>query len=267
MSSHLFVPACRPDRFAKACQSKADSVILDLEDTVADHAKSAARQAVAQFDFTCHQAHKAQELWLRINSDHHLDEDLALVKDCPVSALVVPKACLQTLDKIGSATHLPLIAVIETTQGLLQLEQIAQHKAVKALSFGILDLALALGVVLSSDGAKIVFDQVRFRLLLASKIAKLQAPIETIFKDFNDTQGFIKNAQTAFEMGFGGQLCIHPSQVALACATYRPSDEQKRLAEQILSHHRTTGEYAFAIDGMMVDLPLIDWAKKLTKID
>lgn len=263
MSSHLFVPACRPDRFAKACLCQADSVVLDLEDTVADHAKSAARQAVAQFDFTCHQAHETQELWLRINSDHHLDEDLALAKDCPVSALVVPKACLQTLDKIGSATHLPLIAVIETTQGLLQLEQIAQHKAVKALSFGILDLALALGVVLGSDGAKIVFDQVRFRLLLASKIAKLQAPIETIFKDFNDTQGFIKNARTAFEMGFGGQFCIHPNQVSAACAAYQPSEQQKHLAQRIVNHHTQTGEFAFALDGMMVDLPLIVWAKNV----
>lgn len=219
------------------------------------------RQAVAQFDFTCHQAHETQELWLRINSDHHLDEDLALAKDCPVSALVVPKACLQTLDKIGSATHLPLIAVIETTQGLAQLEQIAHSKGVKALSFGILDLALALGVVLGSGGGKTVFDQVRFRLLLASKSAGLQPPIETVFKDFHDTQGFVKNARTAFEMGFGGQFCIHPNQVALACAAYRPSDEQKRLAEQILSHHRTTGEYAFAIDGMMVDLPSLTGQK------
>lgn len=263
MSSHLFVPACRPDRFAKACHTHADSVILDLEDTVADHAKSAARQAVVQFDFQANKSHPAQQLWLRINLNHHLDEDLALANDCAFSAIVVPKACLQTLTKISNATHLPLVAVIETAQGLAQLEQIAQSKGVKALSFGMLDLALALGVVLGSKGANIVFNQVRFRLLLASKTAGLQAPIETIFKDFHDTQGFVQNARTAFEMGFGGQLCIHPTQVALAHAAYCPSNEQKQLAKRILDYHQATGEYAFAIDGMMVDLPLIDWAKEL----
>lgn len=263
MSSHLFVPACRPDRFAKACLCQADSVVLDLEDTVANHAKSAARAAVADFDFRFHQGHDQQELWLRINQGHHLDEDLALANDCAVSAIVVPKACLHSLEKIGVKTSLPLVAVIETAQGLAQLEQIAHSKGVQALSFGILDLALALGVVLGSGGGKTVFDQVRFRLLLASKSAGLQPPIETVFKDFHDTQGFVKNARTAFEMGFGGQFCIHPNQVSAACAAYQPSEQQKHLAQRIVNYHTQTGEFAFALDGMMVDLPLIVWAKNV----
>lgn len=269
MSSFLFVPANRPERFIKACQTGANAVILDLEDTVSYEEKTVARQNICQFDFNRHKSFDTQELWLRINNNDELNQDLQFIStytDLPIRTLLIPKA--ETAERLGAIfekTNLPLIPLIETAQGLNNAQAIASTKGVYALSFGLLDLGRAFGVSFDSEGANIFFNQVRYQLLLASTLFGLHKPIETIYKDFKNTDGFLANAALAYQMGFGGQLCIHPSQVTLAHIAYRPSDDQLELAKQIVSHFETTNDYAFSIQGMMVDLPLIDWARGLLR--
>lgn len=268
MSAFLFVPANKPDRFIKACNSGAKAIILDLEDTIAPNEKKAARQHIAGFDFNKHKACTHQELWLRINNNEELNNDLEFIKNnpnIPIHSLIIPKSENKNdLQAIFDDTHIKLIALIETTKGLTAIQDIASATGIRALSFGVLDLANALGVALDTAGAKAIFDRVRYELVLASSLNGLEKPIETIFKDFKDTDGFFKHASFCHQMGFGGQLCIHPAQVSLTNIAYQANDDQLALASEILEKFHKTGEYAFSVQGMMVDLPLIEWAKNLT---
>ena len=117
----LFVPANRPERFAKAAASGADAVILDLEDAVAADAKDAARAALAT-DFT------DLPVIVRINAigtPWHAD-DLAAVARLRPAAVMLPKA--EDADRVASVaaqTGLPVIALVETARGLAHARAIA----------------------------------------------------------------------------------------------------------------------------------------------
>lgn len=256
--SFLFVPATQPERFLKAQNSTADTIIIDLEDTVSLDDKAIARRHIADFD-----KHTAKRFWVRVNNDGQLSADLtALNRLQNLAGIVLPK--VETTDPIAtafSALQLPIIAVIETAKGMVNLPAIAQSKGVLALGFGLLDLGKSLGVVQGSQGADTVFNQLRSQLVIYSSVYGLARPIETIFPNFKDTDTLAKTATHAYEMGFGGQFAIHPTQTDPINHAYQPSDDERAFAQKILAHYHATSELAFAIDGIMVDLPLIDWAK------
>lgn len=260
-TSFLFVPANRPDRFAKAMNAGATAVIIDLEDSVAEQDKVSARENIKTF------AETGERFWVRINApkNKHHQADIALIADCPtVLGVVVPKVeFADSLNAVHFASQKPMIAVIETAQGFANVRALAQGTGVVALSYGVLDLAQAFGVAMDDDSVNAFFDQVRFSLVLESKLANLSRPIESIFANFKDTKGLTKYAQHAFAMGFGGQLCIHPNQVSIVNASYRSSDEKLNFAKAVLAKYEQTGDVAFAIDGIMVDLPVIEWASHI----
>lgn len=267
MSAYLFVPANRPDRFAKACATGTAAVILDWEDTVGAAEKAAARKASLAFDFAAAKAAARQELWLRLNSGAALAEDLAFLQSAPewpVSALLLPKAEEAALvAEVSARTGKAVILLIETAKGVAAVRELAAADGVKALGFGLLDLGRDLRLSPNSAAAQQVFDRVRYELVLASALFGLQRPIETVFPDFAQTARFAQRARYAYQMGFGGQLCIHPCQVALAAAAFRPDEEQYALAEAVWRRFESSGSQAFSLDGMMVDKPLIEWAREL----
>lgn len=264
-TSFLFVPADRPDRFIKAINSGANAIIVDLEDSVADADKAVARQHIHNIPKLL--GDTQTKIWLRINAPTtpHYADDVALIANCPhLTGIVLPKAEHPfIINALYNHAKLPILAVIETAQGLGAIREIAQSQGVAALSYGVLDLVRAFGLVRGSRGAESFFNQVRYELLLASRLANLPRPIESIFANFKDSKGLAEYAHHAYTMGFGGQLCIHPSQINLVNASYQPSDQQRVLAQKILKMHKNTNKIAFAIDGVMVDLPLIDWAKEM----
>lgn len=269
MSSWLFVPATHPTRFVKACQSGAAVVIIDLEDAVLPQDKAAAREAVADFDFLAARAHDTQKLYLRINSDAHRPngdwvQDMALVDELlHIDGLIVPKATTNTLTQTYTRAQMPMVAVIESAQSMHDLPTIAQTKGVHALSFGVLDLAADLGIRPDTPGARLIFDRLRTDLVLYSAVFGLDKPIETIFAHFADMDGLLQQAKRAWQMGFGGQLCIHPKQVAAVHASYCNDDAARIFAQKIMDTYHQTGAAVFAVDGAMVDAPLIDWAKQV----
>lgn len=255
--SFLFVPATQPERFLKAQNSTADTIIIDLEDTVSLDEKEIARTHIAHFD-----KHTAKRFWVRVNNDGQLSADLTALSQLQnLAGIVLPKVeTPESITTAFSALQLPIIAVIETAQGMAHLPTIAQSQGVLALGFGLLDLGKSLGVVQGSQGADTLFNQLRSQLVIYSSVYGLARPIETIYPNFKDPDGLSKTATHAYEMGFGGQFAIHPAQTDPINHTYQPSDEERAFAHKILSHYHTTNELAFAIDGIMVDLPLIDWA-------
>ena len=267
MRSALFVPASRPDRISKAVACGADAVIVDLEDAVAPEAKSQARDALARHV----DAHPQDRLWVRINdgTTPWFEDDLALCRSLPsVAGILLPKA--EAPDHVYSVSGAgkPLIPVIESAAGLQALGRIAAAHGVARLSFGILDLLVEFGARPHTEGSRIVLDQIRFQILVASRMHGLGAPLDCVHPDFTDLDAFEQSAALARDMGFGGKLCIHPTQVPVAHRVYQPLQAEIDWARRVVEHADATGEYAFRVDGRMVDLPLIQLARRvLERVD
>ncbi|MGE4451773.1 HpcH/HpaI aldolase/citrate lyase family protein [Castellaniella sp.] len=262
MRSALFVPASRPERIPKAVASGADAVIVDLEDSVAPEAKAGARDALARHAA----AHPGDRLWVRINdgTTPWFEDDLALCRSLSsVAGIVLPKA--QAPDHVYSVSGAgkPLIPVIESAAGLQALDRIAEAHGVARLSFGILDLMVEFGTRPGTDAARFVLDQIRFRILAASRMHGLGTPLDCVHPDFTDLDALERSAVFARDMGFGGMLCIHPAQIPAAHRVYRPLPEEIDWARRVVDHADSTGEYAFRLDGRMVDLPLIERARRI----
>lgn len=259
MSTFLFVPATRLDRVAKAVASGADNIIIDLEDAVFDADKGELYQALREFasgwDWVVF-----DRIWLRTVNARHADfvGDVRLLH-FPFYGVVLPK--VQGADDVralSALTDKPILAVVECAKGVLAIPQIA-GAGVWAMSYGCLDLATSLGVSVGTPSAQVLFDRVRTELLLHSVANGLHAPIESIYPDFRDDVGLTAYVKHWQEFGFGGQLLIHPKQVSVVQSL--SFDEQRlAFAQKIIAHHDTTGDVIFAIDGVMVDLPLITWA-------
>jgi (S)-citramalyl-CoA lyase len=262
LRSALFVPSTRPDRIPKALASGADAVIVDLEDSVAPEHKSQGREALARY---AHE-HPDEALWVRINdgSTGWFEDDLALCRSLPsIAGIVLPKAQKAEHVYIVSGAGKPLMPVIESAAGLRELDRIAAANGVARLSFGILDLMVELGTRPGTPAARFVLDQMRFQILTASRMHGLAAPLDSVHADFSDLEGLAAAAGMARDMGFGGMLCIHPAQVPVVHAVYRPSDEDVDWARRVAARAEESGDYAFRLDGRMVDRPLIERARRI----
>ncbi len=266
--SYLFVPADRPERFAKALACGADAVIVDLEDAVAPAAKHAAREALARwlnsFDGD------GATLLVRTNAPgtEWFDADLALLRAAPpraLAALILPKA-----ERAAELDHahrvsggLPLVPLIETAAGFDHLRELAQAPGVQRLAFGSIDFQLDLGIDESDDGTELLF--FRSQIVLASRLAALAAPIDGVTTTLDDTERITRDARAARRLGFGAKLCIHPKQVATVQAAFTPSAAELDWARRVLDAVERAGGAAVAVDGRMVDRPVELRARQLLR--
>ncbi|MHB1102218.1 MAG: HpcH/HpaI aldolase/citrate lyase family protein [Devosia sp.] len=246
----LFVPATRLDRVPKALLTNAAAVIIDLEDAVAPGSKADAREALRQL-----QAMNVDpdRLIVRINASgtQWFEDDLAAAAALPVSAVMLPKTeNLDALRHVASVAgpKLAICALIETAIGLEAATVIAQSGLVQRLAFGSLDFAADIGCAVSD----LALIYARSRLVLASRLGNLAAPLDGVTADFEDAAMNLAEARHALDLGFGGKLCIHPRQIEWVHCAIRPSDEELTWARTILA----AGENATAIGGSMVDAPV-----------
>lgn len=257
----LFVPATRPERIPKALATGADAVIVDLEDAVAESQKSEARANLDEFLHT----HPQARVLVRINAPTHAEQaaDLALcARHAGVIGVLLPKveSAVQVALAVGCGK--PVWPIIESARGLAHLAEIAHAKGVERLSFGALDLGLDLGLASGTAGAERILDQARYAVLLQSRLADLAPPLDSVFPDIKDLHGLAQAVTDARDMGFGGLLCIHPSQVAVVHETLMPSVEELDWAQRILAAG-ASGDGVFVVDGQMVDAPVIGRARRL----
>jgi citrate lyase subunit beta/citryl-CoA lyase len=277
--SALFVPATRADRIAKALASGADAVIVDLEDAVAPQDKDAARAAlgVALASMALMQAeaprrddHEARSdtggvppLWVRANSvEPWLQADLALCAASPaVRAVMIPKAesPAQMQAAFEACGGKPLVALIETAQGFAQRDALAAHPAVARLAFGSIDFQVDLGIAGEGD-ALLMF---RSALVLSSRLAALPSPLDGVTVEVDDTARVSTDAARARELGFGGKLCIHPKQVGPVNSAFSPSEAELDWAQRVVAAIEAAGGAAVAVDGKMVDKPVLLRAQAL----
>ena len=259
----LFVPATRIDRVAKAFASGADAVIVDLEDTVALEDKAQARKDLQVY----YDSHDYQPIWIRINqaSSNDFVEDLELCQQMPnLAGLILPKAeQAADIEQLYHATGLPIIALIETALGLYQIDSIAKASGLLAFSYGFLDLCNDLRVQVNTSAADIVANQIRYQLVLTSKVHELAAPIDTVYPDFNDEVGLNARVQLWSQMGMLGMLCIHPKQVAVVQRALKPTESELSFAKRVVEEYERSGQAVFEIDGQMVDAPVIERSLQL----
>lgn len=257
----LFVPATRPERIPKALASGADVVIVDLEDAVAENLKREARDNLDAF--LAENPHV--RVLVRINAPTHPEQadDLAVCARHPaVIGVLLPKveSAVQVALVVGCGK--PVWPIIESARGLAQLAEIAHAKGVERLSFGALDLGLDMGLASGTAGAECMLDQARYAILLQSRLAGLAAPLDSVFPDFKNLQGLADATARVRDMGFGGLLCIHPSQVAVVHETLMPGADELAWAQRVLAAS-ASGEGVFVVDGQMIDAPVIGRARRL----
>jgi citrate lyase subunit beta/citryl-CoA lyase len=258
--SYLFVPADRPERFAKAQASGADAVIIDLEDAVAPNAKVAAREALANWLDAGN-----RPVVVRINGvdTEWFADDLALAARPGVSAVMLPKA-ERTADLASVRAAAPsasLLPLIETAVGIECVRQLAATAGVQRLVFGSIDLQLDLGI--SGDGDELLL--YRSQLVLASRLARLAPPVDGVSTAIDDPTALQADAQRARRLGFGAKLCIHPRQAKPVNDAFSPTAEEIAWAHRVVAAAEHADGAAVALDGKMIDRPVLLRAQGLLR--
>ncbi|MDZ4283310.1 MAG: CoA ester lyase [Hydrogenophaga sp.] len=251
--AYLFVPADRPERFAKARASGADAVIVDLEDAVAPEAKASARDALAAA------LDASAPLVVRINAagTPWFEDDLELCRHPGVAAVMLPKAeGIDAVCTVVEITYKDVLPIIESARGLREIHSIASVPGVIRLAFGSVDLALDLGIDCAPDGAESELLAFRSQVVLASRLAGLAAPVDGVSTAIEDLQRLQADTERSRRLGFGAKLCIHPKQLAIVQAVFTPTSERLDWARRVCKAFETAGGSAVAVDSQMVDLPV-----------
>ncbi len=273
----LFCPADRPDRFAKAA-ARADVVILDLEDAVGPDAKPSARRAIAAAAGDL----DPDRTIVRVNPAGTDDyrRDLEALGATPIWQFMLAKteaaADLDGFAELSSSAHdagaVSVYAICETARGIISAAAIAEAPLVAGLMWGPEDLGASLGATqslrLSGGRYRPVAEQARSTVLLATA-AFGKAAVDTVVLDFQDVDGLGYEAAEAAAAGFAAKACIHPSQVPVIRAAFRPTEQEIAWATRLLAAAATTAG-VFAFEGRMVDEPVFRRARRIvarTSID
>ena len=255
MTLPMFVPGDRPDRFGKAVAAGPDAVIIDLEDAVAPAAKATARSGLLQAMAVI--AHD-MPIVVRINAADtpwHAD-DLAACTGLPIHSIMLAKAETPAdVERVGQFTGLPVIALVETARGLAASEQIATFAA--RLAFGSIDYAADLAMGHSRESLL----SARSRLVLASRLAGIEAPLDGITTALHDAAVIATDCAHAVNLGFGGKLLVHPAQISPARQAFAPSADDIAWAKKVLGADQTKA--VIRVDNLMVDAPVLARARQI----
>ncbi|WEK14256.1 MAG: CoA ester lyase [Candidatus Microbacterium phytovorans] len=254
----LFCPADRPERFEKAL-ARADAVILDLEDAVGPGAKAAARGHLIDVPID------PDRVIVRVNPTDSADflADLATLSQTDYRTIMVAKA--ESSRRLGEIDpRYRLIALCETAAGVAEAEAMAALDAVVGLMWGAEDLIASLGGTSSrkkKGGYRDIARYARSRVLLAAG-ARGKAAYDAVHLDIADERGQRREAEDAAASGFTGTACIHPSQVAVVRAAYRPHADDLARARRLLAA-AADQPGVFRFEGRMVDEPVLRHARTI----
>lgn len=258
--SYLFVPGNRPDRFAKACAAGADAVIIDLEDAVAPSEKGAARDAVADWLLGSQARDNKVPILVRINCINSgcFGDDLRLCRTPGIAGVVLPKA-ERVADVAAASPGSPVYPLIETMVGFSRITEIAAAPRVSRLLFGAIDFKLDMGI--DGDRDELLF--FRSQIVLASRMAGLLPPVDGVTVEIDDYAKIEDDTSYARRLGFGGKLCIHPEQVPVVNRCFVPSQQKVDWANKILHAVEAAGGGAVAVEGKLIDKPVVVMAKRV----
>jgi citrate lyase beta subunit len=268
----LYVPGDSRRKIEKAATLDVDSLCLDLEDGVALNQKQAARDSIVaalrELDFG------RSERLVRINrygSGLEAD-DLAAALDARPDGIVLPKVedaeALRWLDarlaEAERARGLVIIALVETARGIVNLKEIAgATPRLSALVFGAEDLAGDIGATRTPEAWEVFY--ARSAVVTHAAAFDLQA-IDMVYVDYHDAAGLAREARQGAEMGYAGKQALHPGQIEPIQQAFTPSAAAAAQARRIVeahAAHQASGVGAFALDGKMVDMPVVKAAERV----
>lgn len=277
--SFLFVPADSERKLEKAGASSADALILDLEDSVAAAARTAARKLAAEFLANDHDA----DVWVRINPLDSADalEDLKAVMPAAPVGIVLPKPrgavdsnqlakLLDVLEhenglEAGCTSILPVST--ERPAALFSMnDYVDATPRLAGLTWGAEDLSAAVGASTNRDevGNWLAPYQLARSLCLFAAAAAGLAAIDTVYTDYKDADGLATFAAAARRDGFEGMLAIHLDQVGIINDAFVPTNDETERAQRIIELFAANpGAGALGMDGEMIDRPHWLQAKRI----
>lgn len=272
--SLLFVPADDVKRCAKARGVGADAVILDLEDGVAATAKDLARQRLGDTISALSEAGigtvvRINVAWRAALAD--LDAAVAAGADAVMVPKVEDAARLRVLGEmldelesvrgrgIGTTS---VVALVESPAALAVISELAAAPRVTGLSLGTEDFCAALGVASEREALELPSRQIA---LAAAKHKQMALAVPFSIARFRDTEAYAAAVRASVAWGVTGALCIHPSQVGIANQCFSVDETTRASALRVLDawEARAHGEAVVSLDGRMIDLPVVEQARRL----
>ncbi len=272
----LYMPGDSWKMITKSVTLGVDSICMDMEDGTAINKKAEARVTIAkalqELDFG------ASEKLARINSvgSGWEQDDIEAVLPFHPDGIVIPKVesfeHVEWASKIIEAAELkygwPINSVriligVETAKGILNLKEIAAHPRLDAIIFGGEDFAASIGAIRSRDAVELLY--ARQAVIVACAANDLQA-IDIVTIDYKDLEALKIESQFGAGLGFSGKQIIHPNQVSAVQEAFTPSDESIAYARRIVETFESSqkeGKGAYALDGKMIDMPLLKNAQKV----
>jgi len=279
--SWLFTPGDQPAKMTKAAASGVGAAILDLEDSVEETSKPAARAAIKAF--VEGYASAGPELWVRINplSTAHAAADLAAVVRAGLDGIVLPKPdgpkdvvrLSRELDRLEAEAGLAkdTIAILPiATETPASIFSLGGYRVVGprliGLTWGAEDLPAAVGAQINRNANGQLTDLCRIArsLCIAGAAAAEVVAIETVYPAFKDLDGLRSYAEAGRREGFTGMMAIHPSQVQVIEEVFRPSKAEIEHARQVVDLFAASPHAgALVLGGRMVDRPHLQQAERL----
>ncbi len=272
----LYMPGDDRHKIEKALTLGVDCICMDMEDGVAFNKKGEARATIAkalqELEFG-----KSEKL-ARINAvGSGLErDDIHAVMPYRPDGIVIPK--LEELKQIQWASEsmeaaeleygwpihsIRLLVDVETAKGILNLKEIASHPRLDAIIFGGEDFAASIGATRTRDATELLY--ARQAALTAAAAFGLQA-IDIVTIDFKDLESLRAESEFGAQLGFTGKQIIHPAQVEPVQAAFTPNAEAIAHAQRIVEMFEASqskGAGAYALDGKMIDMPLVKNAQKV----
>ncbi len=272
----LYMPGDNWKMITKSVTLGVDSICMDMEDGTAVNKKAEARATIAralqELDFG------ASEKLARINSvgSGWEKDDIEAVLPYHPDGIVIPK--VESFEQVEWASRIieaaelkngwPVNSVrvligVETAKGILNLKEIAVHPRLDAIIFGGEDFAASIGAVRTKDAVELLY--ARQVVIVACAANDLQA-IDIVTIDYKDMEALKVEAQFGAGLGFSGKQIIHPNQVSAVQEAFTPSDESIAYARRIVETFEASqkeGKGAYALDGKMIDMPLLKNAQKV----
>lgn len=268
--SLIFVPGNSTRFVEKAKTLAADIICFDLEDSVPENEKDAARRIVAETLLARRQEYSGGHVYVRTNSPGSglVPDDLKAVLQKGIDGIVVPKVNdayevfeikkhIVMLEKERKTDKIALMPSIETARGVVNAYLIASaDERIKALIFGVFDFLYDMRLDYDEHDP-LGYSYVRAKIPVDARAAGILA-IDAIWQKINDIGGLIKDATMARRLGYSGKSIIHPSQIEPVHKVFRPSKNEVEWAKKVVqalgeAMKKGTGRGAVRLEGKMVD--------------
>jgi citrate lyase beta subunit len=273
----LYMPGDDRRKIEKSATLGVDCICMDLEDGTAVNRKAEARAVIAQAMRELNFG--ASERCIRINSlgSGWEADDLSAALEARPDTIVVPKVeapehitwVSGRIESYELAHGLPLGGIrmligIETAKGILNLKEIAgADKRLDAIIFGGEDFAASIGATRTKEAVELLY--AREAVITACASFDLQA-IDIVTIDFKDIEALRAESEFGARLGFAGKQIIHPAQVRPVQAAFTPNEQAIAYARRVVETfeaNQKDGKGAYALDGKMIDMPLLKNAQKV----